>query len=182
MNEPQNPILRQLADIDQRLRQSEVAEVPGVPGAPGGFPSFYAAGTWAPTIVGSGTAGTFVYAATTAGNYERIGRTVLFSGRITITTVSVAPTGNLTIRGLPIAAAAVTSGSPGGAQFSFWSTVRLDTTVANTTYLAGWIQNSASLIDLLLSRKDGGAAALLTGAIASLASGSDMAFQGQYQV
>lgn len=163
-------MLRKMQADDTRLRQTETKEVP-----------IYTTGTWTPTLVGLTIAGTFTYAATTAGNYTRIGNTVFLRGRINITTVTVAPTGNLTIQGLPITPATVTSGAAGGAQFSYWSLVGLGG--GANVHLAGWIQSAATnRIELLVSQNAGGAAAFLTGAVAALVNGSDMSFQGQYQV
>lgn len=64
-------------------------------------------GVWTPAIAGSGTAGTFTYAATTNGQYTRTGNIAFFSGRIVVTATAVAPTGNVTITGFPIVAAGI---------------------------------------------------------------------------
>lgn len=141
----------------------------------------YATGTWTPTLIGLTIAGTFTYAATTAGNYTRLGNTVLLRGRINITTVTVAPTGNLTIQGLPITPATVTSGMAGSITCTYWSVYGLGG--GANVYLAGWIQSAATnRIDLAVSQNGGGAAAFLTGAVAAVANGSDILFAGQYQV
>lgn len=172
-----NDMLRILKANDDRLRQTETKEVPG--GIPG-FTSFYDIGTWVPTLVGSTIAGTFTYNAVTAGGWTRIGDRVLFDGRITITAVSVAPTGNLTIRGLPIVSASPVNNSPGGAQFSYWSTVGLGG--GANVYLGGVIQNAQTIIALTIAQNAGGAVGLLTGAIAAVGANTELVFQGHYQV
>ncbi len=59
--------------------------------------------SFTPTLVGSGTAGTFTYTANaTIVEYTRIGNRVFYNGRIVITAITVAPVGNMTIRGWPI--------------------------------------------------------------------------------
>ncbi len=57
-------------------------------------------GTWTPTFKGSGTAGTFTYTQQ-VGNYIKIGKLVYIQGRVAISAIAVAPTGNMTIEGLP---------------------------------------------------------------------------------
>lgn len=63
-------------------------------------------GVFTPTIAGSVTPGTLTYS-TQAGRYKIIGRVVFFDLMIVVTGISVAPTGNLTIAGLPLAIGAV---------------------------------------------------------------------------
>jgi len=152
----------------QRLGQTEVKEVP-----------IYVTGAWTPTLVGSTIAGTFTYTVN-SGTYTRHGNTVFVRGRITIAVVTVAPTGNLSIAGLPLAAATLTSGNPGGAYFDYWSLIGLGG--GANTYLGGWIQNAASAIALTVSQNAGGGAAFLTGAVAAVAANTDLLFVGQYQV
>jgi hypothetical protein len=170
-------LLRRMQADDARLRQTETKEVPG--GIPG-FTSFYAAGTWVPTLVGATIGGTFVYNAVTFGTWTRLGNTVLFRGRITITTVSVAPTGALRIGGLPIVSATTTAGFAGGAQFSYWGLFGLGGGV--NTYLGGAIPSAVSYIDLYRSVDNNAFASQITGAIAAVATNTDLNFQGQYQV
>lgn len=164
-------------DILRRLEQTQVKEVPG---GITGFTSFYEAGTWVPTLVGATIGGTFVYNAVTSGTYARIGNTVLFRGRIVITTVSVAPTGALRIGGLPLSGATVTSGFAGGAQFSYWGLFGLGGGV--NTYLGGAIASGNNYIDLYRSVDNNAFASQVTGAIAAVATNTELNFQGQYQV
>lgn len=60
-------------------------------------------GTWTPSWSGTGTAGTFTYTASTGqtGHYQRIGNLVHVRARLSITAISVSPTGNMQINGLP---------------------------------------------------------------------------------
>lgn len=169
MSDPMSGLMRGQLDLERRIGQTEVRETPRS-----------AIGTWTPELAGSTVAGTFTYAATTGGNYTRMGSTVFFSGRITISTVSVAPTGNLRITGLPFTATTVTSGTAGGVSFDFWSLVNLSG--APDVYLGGWIQSGATTIDLLVSDNNGGAARFLTGAGAAVGTNTDISFRGQYQI
>lgn len=60
----------------------------------------YEEGTWTPTYTGSTGAGSFTYSIQ-SGNYIKIGGSVFFSGRVAISAISVNPTGNMLISGLP---------------------------------------------------------------------------------
>lgn len=78
-------------------------------------------GTWTPVLQGSGIAGTFTYDATnTGGEYTRLGNRVLFQGRVRITAITVNPTLNLTITGLPITAGSPSFGRAGDGAFGSW--------------------------------------------------------------
>ena len=77
-------------------------------------PLFMKSGTFTPTLVGSGTAGTFTYDTTnTRAEYTRIGDRVFVNGRVRITATAVAPTGNMAIGGLPIASGSGSGGTNG---------------------------------------------------------------------
>lgn len=160
---------RTLDDILRRLEHIEtLSRIP------------YGTGTWAPVLVGSGTAGTFTYAASTAGTYTRMGNTIHVRGRVAITVVTVAPTGNLSVRGLPRTSATVTSGTAGGVACVYWGKVNIGG--GAKVYLAGWIQSASTQIDLAVSDSAGGAAVFLTGAAAGIAANSDLVFWGSYQI
>jgi hypothetical protein len=120
-----------------------------------------------------------MYAGTTAGTYTRIGNTVQLRGRITITTVSVAPTGSLTIGGLPITSATVTSGVAGGLHPIFFTLFNIGGGAGVT--LGGLIGSAATRVDLVVSLNNGGAGVTLTGATANTSAGTDIWFTGQYQ-
>lgn len=141
---------------------------------------YRATGTWPLALQGSTIAGVFVYGATTAGTYTRLGNTVFIRGRIAITTVTTAPTGNLRITGLPFTAATTTNGTPGAAQFTYWSLCNLGG--GAKVYLAGLISSGQTRIDLVVSDSAGGAAVALTGAVAGVAPNTDLIFTGQYEV
>lgn len=168
MSDPNLILQRQVQDIQDVLERLRKADT-----------TIYAASTWTPVLVGSTIAGTFTYLVQ-SGNYTRIGNRVWISGRIALSAVSVAPTGNLSITGLPITATTVTSGTPGGAHFDFWSKVNIGG--GAKVYLGGWIQNNQAQIDLYVSDSAGGVVVTLTGATAGVANGTDITFQGQYQV
>lgn len=68
------------------------------------------AGTWTPTLAGSGGGGSFTYSIR-AGRYKRVGPMVFAPFTITLATFTSAPAGNLQITGLPYTAV---SGNPSG--------------------------------------------------------------------
>lgn len=77
----------------QRVAQTEVKEVPLV-----------TTGSFAPTLVGAGTAGTFVYTANaTIVEWTRIANRIYWNGRVAISAITVPAVGNMTIRGWPAA-------------------------------------------------------------------------------
>jgi hypothetical protein len=139
---------------------------------------FIETGTWTPTLIGLTTAGTLTYGGTTFGNYTRIGDRVFINGRVSVTGVTVAPTGNLAIQGLPFTSAAFNTA--GSAHFVYWGVLNLGG--GANTYLGGWIESGVSRITLAVSQNGGGAAAFLTAAVAGVANGTDLVFTAQYQI
>lgn len=132
--------LYNLRNIGRTLEQTRVAERPG---GVTGFDTFYASGTFTPTLFGSGTAGTFTYdTANTEAVYTRIGNEVFVEGRVIISATSVAPTGNVSIGGLPFTSAAATnSGNIAGVLHTVWSGINLQ---AGYTYVAGVVVGSVT--------------------------------------
>ncbi len=66
---------------------------------------FYQEYTFTPTITGSTTAGVLTYNTTfTYGNAQRVGNRLFVQGRVIVTDVTTAPTGNLVIAGIPLVA------------------------------------------------------------------------------
>lgn len=107
-------------DMARRLEQTQVKEVPG--GIPG-FNSFYETGNFVPTWVGTTIAGSFTYtAASCLVEWSRIGNRVFFNGRIVISAIGVAPTGNLTLEGFPYAPVSdATMAIAGGGTLIMWA-------------------------------------------------------------
>jgi hypothetical protein len=64
----------------------------------------YEEGTFTPTAIGSGTAGTPTYT-TQTGTYTKIGNTVNFRIYVASSSISGSPTGNLIVGGLPFTSA-----------------------------------------------------------------------------
>lgn len=174
---PQNDVLKMLLDNEERLKQTETRETPG---NITGFTSFYAFGTWSPTLVGAGTAGTFTYDATnTGGRYTRIGNRVFVSGRIRITAIGVAPVGNMTINGLPITSATSGYASAGGVSFNYWRGITMP---AGFTQANGNINDAVTTIEMY---RCGSAATntIVLGADIALVGGAiTFAFEGMYHV
>ena len=92
---------RQQQDLARRIGQTEVRES-----------LRYATGTWTPAFAGTTIAGTFTYNVQT-GFYTRIGNRVFVNFFVGITAIAVAPTGNMTITGLPFPSANVANGYHG---------------------------------------------------------------------
>lgn len=157
--------IRAFDRVDRRLGTTEAKEVP-----------LMTTGTWVPTLVGSTIAGTFTYNAATAGTWTRIDNLVWLRGRVVLTAVTVAPTGNLSIRGLPFTAGSPAHHAPGQLTFTYWGLCALGG--GANVYLAAWIQNGATKADLVVSQNAGGAAALLTGAVAGVQANTDLVFAG----
>lgn len=84
------------------LNKADAASLLSAIGAPS-----YSTGTWTPSFAALTTSPTVTYNTTlTSGVYTKIGRLVHVSGRITLTAVSSAGSGVLTVAGLPFPAGA----------------------------------------------------------------------------
>jgi len=84
-------IYAQLAAMEKRLKALERQESGGL------------AGTWTPTLTGTGTPGTYTYAAR-VGVYVRLGNVVIVHCYVNISAIGVSPTLLLTVTGLPFTA------------------------------------------------------------------------------
>jgi hypothetical protein len=113
------------------------------------YETFVEAGTFAPSWVGSGTAGTFTYTANaTLIEWQRLGSLLFFNGRIVITAIGTPPTGNLLLAGFPYAAVAdATMLIAGGADCLFWSA----NVAAGYTQVAMQISNTGQSMNVLKS-------------------------------
>jgi hypothetical protein len=162
--------LRQIQGDQRRIGQTEVRETP-----------FYQEGTFQPSLMGAGTAGTFAYSAGARSvNWTRIGNRVKFNGRIQITAITVAPTGAMSITGFPatLTAANTGFGAPGGADFGFW-TLNLP---AGYTQVAGQFTDGATSF-LLIRSGDNVAPTNVDGTEIALVGGvADFRFKGEYQI
>lgn len=69
--------------------------------------SLYEAGTWTPAFGGTTTDGTLTHNLQ-EGQYVRVGALVVVTYRVRVSAVTSAPTGNLTVTGLPFAADSAT--------------------------------------------------------------------------
>jgi hypothetical protein len=146
------------------------------------FPAFGVdnVGTFTPVLAGNTIAGTFTYdAANTGVAWTRMGDRVLFNGRVRITAIAVAPTGNLEITGLPFAGASVTGSIAGGCAFGAWTGITL---TGGRTQLAGDVLSNATAIRLFESGSNLAAAGVLGGGLVLVGGVADFRFSGQYQV
>jgi hypothetical protein len=155
----------------QRIGQTEVKEVPLV-----------ATGSFVPTLVGSGTAGTFTYSAgnETLVEWTRIGNRLYYNGRVRITTITVAPTGNMTINGWPYAGVANASMAvAGGGAMMVWVGITLP---AGYTTVACQMNNGVSTL-FLVRQGSNNANGIVQGAEIVLVGGVlDFRFAGQYRI
>lgn len=143
--------------------------------------SNYATGSWTPTLVGSTIAGTFTYDATnTGGSYTQIGNLVYIRGRIRITAVATAPTGNLTIKGLPTTSANTGRNLAGGVTIVSFTGITLS--AGYTQFVADVLDSTSNL--RLLQGGSNIATALLTGAanFALVGGVFNVGFAGFYEV
>ena len=136
---------------------------------------FMASGTFTPTLFGSGTAGTFTYLVQ-AGLYTRIGDRCLYSGRVAASATSVAPTGNISIGGLPLTSAASGGNIVGGGVVAAGVAVNL---VAGYTQLIGMVNASVSSIILCETGDNVNLAVVQGGEISAT---FDFYFAGQYAI
>jgi hypothetical protein len=91
MSDPNLTTQRQIQALQDKLERLRKADA-----------ILYASGSFVPTWVGTTIAGTFTYvAASCLVEWSRIEDRLLFSGRIEISAIGVAPTGNLTLAGFP---------------------------------------------------------------------------------
>lgn len=136
-----------------------------------------ARGSFAPTLVGAGTAGTFTYGAGNLAEWTRLGNRLFFNGRVVITATTVAPVGNLTIRGWPYAGVADANMAIAGVAVVEWASVNLP-----ANYWAVQLQfNNASSNATLVRGGTNNAIGIVAGG--ELAGGVyDFRFAGQYRV
>lgn len=134
--------------------------------------------TFTPAFQGSGTPGTFTYDATnTRCQIARDGPFTLFNGRIITTATAVAPTGNMSITGLPIAAGANSNnGNILGAVVFGYSGLNLQ---AGYTQVHGFIVGGATSI-LMYEMGDNVARTVVQGG--ELAAAVDIFMAGWYKV
>lgn len=88
-------VIYNILDLLERVERLEKIESPIV-----------TTGSWTPAFTGTGVAGTFTYV-NQIGRYTRISNQVVIHASIQISAITVAPTVNMTITGLPIASANV---------------------------------------------------------------------------
>lgn len=166
-------MLTRLRDNEARLRQTETKETPGDPG----FSQFYTTGTFTPVLAGSTGGGTYTYTVQ-YGAYTRIGNRCLFNIHITITVITVAPTGVMEITGLPFTSAAG-AGNPGGAAITLWQGF---TFPAGYTQLMGAIGTSSTVLLFIRGGSNVAAANVAAGELALVGGAASWQMFGVYQV
>jgi hypothetical protein len=140
----------------------------------------YATGTFTPVLSGDGTAGTFTYdAANTGCDYTRIGNRLLFAGRVRITAIAVAPTGNTRITGPPFTGVAGAGSIAGGVQFDAVTGINL---TAGYTWVGGEVISTTSEIRLFENGDNVAALRIQGAAFGLIGSVIDLRFWGMYQI
>lgn len=132
----------------------------------------YEEGTFVPTIVSSG-GGTPTYSFQ-SGYYIKIGKGIMFQGRVTLATSGTLAAGALTIAGLPLAALG-TAGYLGTVTIHYWAGM----SGTNVVYMSGTIAASSQAITI--RHAAGTAAALSTTQVSDASSTLDLIFSGYYQ-
>lgn len=130
------------------------------------------AASWTPNFGGSGTPGTFTYGAQ-SGRYVRVGDLCFIEGIVQITAITVAPTGNMRIWGMPFTAVAINSG------ISFVYISNFNYTAA-ALQVTGVIQVGNSYADLYESFDNAGAVAVPAANFTNAS--CNMQFFGMYQI
>lgn len=133
-------------------------------------------GTWTPVLLGSVTPGTFTYGGGNGAEYTRFADRVLINGRLQITATSVAPTGSLSITGLPFTAGSSASVIAGGIEIFNWATFNV---AAGYTDIGGQVLSGTTVIGIV-KNGDNLAPAYVQGSEA--AATLDLQFFGQYRV
>lgn len=161
--------LRRLDALERRDRDRRGVELP-----------LTASGTWTPVLEGSGTAGSFTYTVQ-AGTYTRVGDVVFFRLRVQISAITVAPTGNLQISGLPLTSVTIGGGAgvSGGGACTIWQGITLP---ANYTQLMARVVSGMTVVNLTRGGSNVGQANVQGGELALVAGVANFEIEGQYQV
>lgn len=129
-------LYRRVAELEERLAALAASiELP-----------LRATGTFTPSFVGTTVAGTFT-PVFQEGWYTRIGRQIFYLLRVSISAIGVAPTGNMTIAGLPFVSSA--SAPPAAATLALIS--QLDYP-AGALVISARINQSSSALALAYSQ------------------------------
>lgn len=105
--------------------------------------TIYVKNTWTPTFVGSTGAGTYTYTIQ-VGYWTRVGQLIFVRGRIGISAITGAPTGNMRIAGLPLNAVNIAN-LYGGVS---WSDISNFNYSAGALALTGYISPNTNFIAL----------------------------------
>lgn len=160
---------RQVARQRRILDQTIVKEVP-----------IYDEGSTTPTLQGSGVGGTFTYDATNTGlEWTRIGNRIYLNGRVRITAIAVAPTGDVRITGLPVAAASPAFSVAGGAAFTIWQGITLP---AGYTQLMLRITSGQTFLNITRGGSNVGQANVQGAELVLVGGVANFDFEGFYRV
>lgn len=137
-------------------------------------------GSWTPAFTGSGTAGTFTYDTnSTGGSYTVENGRVTIDGRLRITAISVAPTGDLRITGLPYTGIAAGNGVAGYGTFTLFTGL---TITAGKTQLMLRILASTAYFEIIESGSAVASAKIQGSALALIGGVADFMFSGEFRI
>ena len=154
-------IMTRLALLETRIDRAASADMP--------YTEF---GPWTPTWKGSTGDGSYTYT-NQFGEYGVLGNLVFLTGRISISAITVAPTGVILIGGLPYASSA-TNNVSGVMSAGEWGALTL---TAGYTYVSGNIASSSSVISV---RQSGSGVASGNIAVAGLGAAASIIFSAVY--
>jgi hypothetical protein len=156
-----------LAKAERRIRMLETQD--------GGFLS----GSFVPTLVGSGVAGTFTYVATLI-EWAVIGNRLFFNGRIGTTAITVAPTLNMSINGWPFPAVSDATMVIAGVGVLMWRGINLP---ANFWSVSLQFANGQSVATLIRSGTNNNFTQVQGAEMLGSPAGTlDLRFGGSYRV
>lgn len=155
-------ILLRLALLDTRIDRGAIADLP-----------YTEYGLFAPTWTGSATAGSYTYT-NQAAEFFVLSNFVFLYGRISISAITVAPTGVLQIGGLPYTASLQGSNISGSMAAGEWGGLTL---TAGYTYVSGNIASNSMVITL---RQSGSGLATINVNAAALGATASIIFSAVY--
>lgn len=135
MSDPNLTTQRQIQNLGEQLERLRKVDAPGV------------SGTWTPSFEGTTGTGTFTYTANRGGRYFLTGSLCWLTARVEISAIVGAPTGAMTITGLPFAASS-TAFANGSVAFGDVSNFNY---AASAISLQGLILSGEAIIRLIES-------------------------------
>lgn len=160
-------IIKDQVKVARQVDRTETKETP-----------IYQKGSFSPALVGTTIAGTYTYGAGNLVEWTRIGNRLFYNGRISITVITTAATGNITVTGWPFSGVADTNMAIAGVGAMTWSKI---TFVANYLSISMQHANGTAASTMIKSGTAAVAVVSLTGAEIGAAP-LDFRFGGDYRI